>query len=105
PVTVVGRIQPADESDEFLFAAQAGQELVFDVDAAALGATLDPILTLRDTAGHLLAVNDDVKGRDSWLSYRFEKAGDYVIEIRDTGYRAGPEADYRLTIGALPHVT
>src|SRR5262249_14443990 len=42
---------------------------------------------------------------DSWLTYRCEKAGDYVIEIRDTSYRAGPDAFYRLSVGGFPSVT
>ena len=105
PVTVNGRIDPAEDIDVFRFHAAAGQTLVFDLLAARLGSPLDSVLTLQAASGRELAVNDDFNGNDSLLVFAVPATGDYFLVLRDLNYRGGSDYQYRLAMGELPYVT
>ncbi len=112
PSVVNGRIQAAEDVDCFKFKVEAGQEVTFAVLCARLEDKIhdlaphaDPMLTLRDTAGHELARNDDYYRADPLLHYRFEKAGEYTIMLRDVGYQGNANWVYRLNITSRPFVT
>jgi hypothetical protein len=112
PMTVDGRIQQGEDLDIYKFRAQAGEQITFSVLCARLQDKIhdlqqhtDPILTLRDSTGRELASNDDYYRADPLLHYRFEKAGDYYIEIRDVSYAGNPYWIYRLSITRRPFVT
>lgn len=102
PVTIEGRINPSEDIDVYRFTVESGDELLFRVTAQPLDSSLDAYLTLRDTAGRELASNDDYVTRDPVLAYRFEKAGEYAIEVRDDDYGGSLESSYRLTISREP---
>lgn len=111
PCVVNGRIQQSEDIDCFKFRAQAGQEIVFTVLCARLEDKIhdlqehaDPLLTLRDLTGRELAVSDDYYRADGLLHYRFDRAGDYVIQVRDVNYKGNPHWVYRLTITDRPYV-
>src|SRR5439155_13824568 len=72
------------------------------VTAQPLGSALDASLTLRDSSGRELASNDDYVTRDPVLAYRFQKTGEYAIEVRDDDYGGSLESSYRLTISREP---
>jgi hypothetical protein len=105
PVTVVGRVDPAEDVDCFRFHASAGQTLVFDVLAARLESPLDSILSIQDEAGHELALNEDFHGLDSFLAFTAPSAGDYWVVLRDVRNSGGSNFTYRLTMGEIPYVT
>lgn len=112
PITVNGRIQQGEDLDVYRFTAQAGEEITFAVLCARLQDKIhdlqqhaDPLLTLRDSTGRELASNDDYYRADPLLHYRFEKAGDYFLEIRDVSYAGNPYWIYRLTATRRPFVT
>jgi len=111
PVTINGRIRRGDQSDYFLFTAQAGQALAMDVQARRLGSPLDSMLYLYNAKGQELARNDDwvdpdpamallVHHLDSRLVYTFPAAGDYVLRIKDIQRNGGEDFAYRLGIAA-----
>jgi hypothetical protein len=102
PVTVEGRINPREDVDVYRFTVQSGNELLFRVTAQPLESSLDACLTLRDAGGREVASNDDYATRDPVLAYRFEKAGEYAIEVRDDDYGGSLESSYRLTISREP---
>jgi hypothetical protein len=102
PVTVEGRINPREDVDVYRFTVQSGDELLFRVTAQPLESSLDAYLTLRDAGGRDLASNDDYATRDPALAYRFEKAGEFAIEVRDDDYGGSLESSYRLTISREP---
>ena len=112
PSVVNGRIGQAEDVDCYKFKVTAGQEVTFAVLCARLEDKIhdlaphaDPMLTLRDSTGHELARNDDYYRADPLLHYRFEKAGEYQILLRDVGYAGQPSWVYRLTLTSRPFVT
>ncbi len=112
PVTVNGRIQQGEDVDCYRFKAEAGEELTFTVLCARLEDKIhdlqqhaDPMLTLLDSTGRELAANDDYYRADPLLHYRFEKGGEYVIQVRDVTYAGNPHWTYRLTVTKRPYVT
>jgi pre-peptidase len=105
PVTVNGRIDPAEDVDVFRFHAEAGRTLLFEVIADRLGSPLDSLLSLQDATGRELAVNDDFNGKDSLLTFTVPATGDYFVVLRDLNYHGGSDYRYRLSMGELPYVT
>jgi hypothetical protein len=112
PVTINGRIQAAEDVDQYRFTAHAGEEVTFSVLAARLEDKIhdlqehvDPLLVLRDGAGREIARADDTYGADPLLIHRFERDGDYLIEIRDVRYHGNPDWVYRLTLTRRPWIT
>ena len=107
PVTVVGELQRRGDSDQFRFAAKAGQTIVFEIVASMLNSRLDSVLTLFDDQGAQLATNNDNgASRDSLLGFTFTRDGHYVIRITDLE-RQGQmnQYGYRLNIGELTYLT
>lgn len=96
PVTVAGSIDRAGAVDFYRFAAAAGQEI--GVQAVADPAKLEPALQLADASGSVVAEGGVA------LGHRCDKAGEYVLSVRDRDYRGGGLA-YRLNIGEVPVVT
>jgi hypothetical protein len=106
PCVVVGRVD-AEASDFFRFTAAAGQRLSFEVLGRRLGSALDPILRLHDArTGRELPrlYSDDAPGlqTDARLTHTFAAAGNYLVEIRDTTHKGGPDYWYRLRLGDFP---
>lgn len=80
----IGRINAASDVDLVAITLTAGDELVIDLDAAALGSALDASLRLFDSAGNLVAVNDDGAAPDEALS--LDSYLTYVAPTDDTYY-------------------
>jgi hypothetical protein len=99
PATVVGTVDRAGDADYFRFAAAAGDEIGVQAVTAEVGSKLDPVLTLSDAAGNVLAEGAAV------LGYRVPKAGTYSLGVRDREYRGGADFTYRLHAGPVPVVT
>jgi hypothetical protein len=102
PTTVEGIVNPGEDVDLYRFTVAAGEELLFRVTAAPLESDLDAFLTLRDASGRELATCDDAVTKDPVLAYRFSKAGEYAIEVREVAYGGNLEASYRLTVSREP---
>jgi hypothetical protein len=107
PSVVVGRTD-AETSDYFKISVTAGQRVSFEALGHRLGSGIDPKISIIDPRnGRELAYADDSPGlqTDPRLTYTFKDAGEYLIEIRDTTYRGGPDFFYRLRIGDFPCAT
>jgi hypothetical protein len=107
PQIVNGRIDHPGDVQFFRIEAQAGEEMVAEVEARRLGSPLDSSLTLTDSQGKQLAFNDDFEDKgaallthqaDSRLIYRFPAQGAYYLQLADTEQNGGPETTYRLRI-------
>jgi hypothetical protein len=107
PVTINGRIGAPGDADFFVFSAKAKQTLVMEVLARRLDSPLDSILTLFNSKGLKLQENDDTVDKseglithhaDSYLTYTFPAAGDYILRIADVQGKGGGEYAYRLSI-------
>lgn len=99
PTTIAGSIDRAGNVDYFRFEAKAGEQVGVQVVAAELGSKLDPVLTLTDATGLVLAEGN------AMLGYTIPKAGTYSVGIRDREYRGAEDMTYRLHIGDVPVVT
>jgi hypothetical protein len=112
PCVVCGRIEAVEDVDYFKFHAEAGQCFAFEAVCARIQDKIhdlqkhaDPILTLYDSEGRELAVNDDFYFADPLLSYTIPKTGDYFIQIRDSKYDGDARWVYALLVTPRPYVS
>jgi hypothetical protein len=112
PATLCGGFEKKEDVDYFKFQAIAGQALTFHVRCQRLEDKIhdlqehaDPILTLRNAAGTVLAVNDNYFFADPLLHYRVPASGEYYLEIRDVRYGGDPNWQYCIEAGDRPFVT
>jgi hypothetical protein len=68
-------------------------------------ARVDPMITLRTAAGVTLAAGDNYYAGDPLLYYKFEQAGDYLLEVRDVRYQGNGDWTYSIEINNRPFVT
>jgi hypothetical protein len=110
--TANGRIGWPGEVDQYVLAVKKGDQLRFEVQAAALGSGLDSVLVVRDAGGKLLAENDDqgnlnaapagglfgiaARTADSLIDFEAGAEGEITVEITDRFGEGGPEYAYRL---------
>lgn len=99
PATVAGSIDRAGDGDFFAFEAAAGQQVGVQV-VAAHDSKLDPLLTVSDAEGRVLA-----EGAAGVLGFVAPKVGRFAVGVRDKDYRGGPNMTYRLHVGPFPVVT
>jgi hypothetical protein len=111
PSAVCGTIEQLEDRDYYKFHVDAGQSLVFRVRGMLLEDRihdlqnhLDPILTLRGPNGSTIAVADNDIAGDPLLCQRFERGGDYTLEIRDVRYKGDRDWVYCIEINNRPFV-
>lgn len=112
PATLCGAFEKAEDVDYFKFTATAGQSLTFHVRCQRLQDKIhdlqdhaDPILTLRNAAGTVVAVNDNAFFADPLLHYKVPAAGEYYLEIRDVRYGGNADWQYAIEASDRPFVT
>ena len=112
PATLCGAIEKVEDFDFWKFNAEAGQSIVFQVRCQRLQdkihdlqAHADPILTLRDSKGRVLAMADNELFADPFLFHRFEQAGEYILEVRDVRYHGNVYWEYCIEANSRPFVT
>ena len=106
PVAINGILERRKAADFFSFDVAAGRRVAFRVDSMQLGFLLDPALFIYDLEGRQLAYQDEpapnnskeMPNLDPYLVHEFEKAGRYVVMIRDSAVRGHPDYVYRLLI-------
>ena len=111
PATLCGTIEKAEDIDYFQFTVDANTSLSFHVRSMRLQDRIhdlqqhvDPILTLRSKSGATLASSDNFYSADPFLGYRFEDAGEYLLEIRDVRYHGNAYWEYSIEVAAQPFV-
>jgi len=109
PAALCGALEKAEDVDYYKFTAAAGQSLTFHVRSARLQNRLhdfqtqtDPIITLRNAAGTVLAMADNYFFADPLLHYTFSTAGDYLLEIRDLRYQGNGFWHYSVEVSDRP---
>ena len=112
PCVLNGKLQQAEDVDFYKFKVEAGQQVTFTMNCARLQDKIhdiaphaDPLIILSDQTGHELSRNDDYYRADPLLNYKFEKAGEYVIQVRDVNNQGNPHWAYRLNLTSRPFVT
>jgi hypothetical protein len=99
PCAVEGRIAHAQDVDVFRLEGEAGQRIVLEVFAARCGGPLDPMLTLLDGAGRIVASNDDFgDSADSRIEVVLPRTGPYFVSVMDAHDQGGPAHGYRLVL-------
>jgi len=111
PATVCGAISRAEKVDFYKFSVAEGVTLTFHMRCQRLQnkihdlqVTADPILTLRNAEGGVLAADDNTFAADPLLVHRFAKAGEYYLEVRDVTYAGNPYWEYCIEINDRPFV-
>jgi hypothetical protein len=98
PCGINGRIGAKRDLDHFVFAAQKGKAIRFEVKARRFGtllrSSLDSVLDVMTPKGAVLANNDDAFGKDAALVFTPPADGDYVLRIRDLNSKGGDSAVY-----------
>jgi len=106
PSSAWGVLATPGDSDLFEIEARAGQTLVLDLACRRLGSKAEPVLTLMDAGGRVVASNIDFEGEsDPLVTYAVPRDGKYVVRVGDLQLGASAEHVYRLSMGALPVVT
>jgi hypothetical protein len=112
PAAVCGAIEKPEDVDYYKFKVETGAALTFQVRCQRLQNRIhdlqehaDPILTLRNAAGTVLASNDNYFAGDPLLFHRFKTGGDYYLEVRDTRYSGNPFWQYVIEINDRPFIT
>ncbi len=107
PLVVNGRIGQPGDVDIFRFAGQTGQDIVAEVFARRLDSPLDSVLRLEDSAGAIVALNDDYKDlemglithqADSYLRVQLPEDGEYRVRVSDAQRHGGDAYAYRLRV-------
>lgn len=111
PATVCGCIEKPEDVDFFKFKVEAGTALSFNVRSQRLQnrihdlqAHSDPLMTIRSANGSTLVQSDNVYAGDPFLNYKFEQAGEYVLEVRDVRYQGNVYWEYAVEISNRPFV-
>ncbi|MHB8900256.1 MAG: PPC domain-containing protein, partial [Thermoguttaceae bacterium] len=98
-----------DDRDVFEVEGKAGETIVAEVFARRLDSPLDSMLTVTDSTGKVLALNDDYEDpgvglnthhADSYLTLQFPADGTYFVHLRDTASQGGEAYAYRLRLSA-----
>jgi hypothetical protein len=112
PATVCGTIEKNEDVDNFKFRVEAGTALTFHVRSMRLQDRIhdlrphsDPILTVRNSSGTTLAQSDNYFAGDPFLSYTFQDAGEYLLEIRDVRFKGNRYWEYSIEISNRPFVS
>lgn len=104
PQEVQGRIEGAKDVDLYRFEGKAGQQVTIEVLASRFGSPLDPLLTLYDGAGSILASCDDSsRSADPRLEVTLPRDGGYLIGVIDANDEGGPTHLYRLSLRLKQH--
>jgi hypothetical protein len=111
PATVCGVIEKREDVDYYKFHVAAGTAWTFHVRCHRLQNRIhdlqemaDPILTLKNASGTTIASSDNVFAADPLLHHRFEREGDYYLEIRDVRYLGDRYWNYCIEISDRPFV-
>ncbi|HIF35032.1 MAG TPA: hypothetical protein EYQ75_25925 [Planctomycetaceae bacterium] len=112
PATICGCIEKAEDVDTFKFTAKAGGKLSFHVRSMRLQNRIhdlqkhvDPILTLRNSAGVTLKTSDNFFYGDPFFAYEFTLDGEYFLEVRDVRYQGNSYWEYSIEVSDRPFLT
>ena len=105
PATLVGSIDRPGDVDFFPFEAKAGQQLVFQVLARAIGSQLRPELIVLDARGHIQArATAGSSLLDPVLTFTAQSDGLYFLQVADADFGGSGSHFYRIAAGQLPIV-
>ena len=90
--------------DYYQIHVDENQWITVEALTQCLASAMDPAIRLLTVDGKaILVADDDGVGSECRFRHQFKAAGDYVVEIKDSGYAAG--GSYHLRIGDFPLVS
>jgi hypothetical protein len=103
PCALWGKFREA-EVDRFAIEVKAGQRVSFEAVGNRLGRDVDPLVTIRDASGRLVAERDNDPGLyfDCRFEHTFAAAGTYTVELRDSRFHGDEHGYYVLRMGRFP---
>lgn len=104
PVTVNGQLSGGPDVDWYRFTGQGGQRILCEGFARRIDSRADLVLTLYHENGTILAENRALQSGDPLLDVTLPGNGLYFLKVHDSQYLQGPGYQYRITVGALPHL-
>ncbi|MHC5542338.1 PPC domain-containing protein, partial [Singulisphaera rosea] len=106
PATLIGTIDKPGDVDHFKFHAKAGESLVLEVVAKALGSGLLASLAILDSEGKTLAEAAPPDGvTDPVLTVTVPREGDLVLRVADADYAGSANHFYRINVSSSPYLT
>lgn len=98
-LSILGSIERPQDVDVFYIEAEAGERLRVSIAAHSLGSLLDPLLTLHDSKGALIATADDDEGsRDPQLDTIVPRTGPIYLVVQDANDTGSEAHPYRVTV-------
>lgn len=79
--TIGDTANQANDIDLFSVTLSAGETIEVDIDASQVGSTLDPILSIFNSLGQLVALNNDFNGSDSFIQFTAFTSGVHYIGV------------------------
>ena len=90
--------------DYYQIHVDENQWITVEALTQCIASTMDPAVRLLTLAGKpILVADDDGVGAECRFRHQFAAAGDYVVEIKDSGYASG--GSYHLRIGDFPLIS
>ena len=102
PRVINGTLTEADR-DLYEVSLEAGQSIVFEVEARRLGSAIDPVLAVWAPDGGLVARSNDSAGigQDARLPMQAPVAGNYIVEVHDARFSRQARNFYRLVVAPI----
>jgi hypothetical protein len=107
PCIVNGRIAQPGDVDLYCFQGKAGEKVVAEIVARRLWSPLDAVIWVTDSAGEVVAWNDDHENKaaglethhaDPYLITTLPSDGTYFVKVADVQQQGGPAYAYRLRL-------
>lgn len=111
PAMLCGRIEKNEDVDWFRFSVDSGSQWCFQVRCMRLEDRVhdlqthaDPILMIRDANGSVMASADNTLAGDPLITYKFERAGEYFLELRDVRYQGNNFWEYCVEVNSHTYI-
>jgi hypothetical protein len=90
--------------DRYGIHVATGQTVAFEVVGSRFGKNYDPLITVRDEAGRIVAQRDNDPGLfyDCRFAHTFETSGRFIVEVRESRYEGNEAWNYVLRMGDFP---
>lgn len=92
----LGTLSTGSDRDNISISLTAGQTVTIELSGEGSGGTNDPYLWLQNSAGTVIAQNDDAVGRDSAITFQVESSGTYFIQAGS--FNNANAGDYRVSV-------
>jgi hypothetical protein len=101
--SILGAIGEPHDVDVFRFSARAGQKIVAEVAAGRFGSALDPMLTLYDARGAIVAsMTNSPAGADALMRCAIPADGVYYLALTDANDLGSNLHVYQMTLRIDP---